>query len=116
MKSKLASVVIVILVISLLAVGCGPTPTPTAVPPTEVPTKAPAPTEAAAPTEAPNVYTIGYSVIVEHPALQGGLEGILAALEEAGFVEGENLVFEIQNAQGEVGGKCGGAVGHQRDR
>jgi putative ABC transport system substrate-binding protein len=102
MKSKLASVAMVILVISLLVVGCGPTPTPTAVPPTEVPTKAPAPTEAAAPTEAPKVYTIGYSVIVEHPALQGGLEGILAALEEAGFVEGENLVFEIQNAQGDV--------------
>jgi putative ABC transport system substrate-binding protein len=101
-KSKLASVAIVMLVISLLVVGCGPTPTPTAVPPTEAPTQAPAPTEAAAPTEAPKVYKVGYSVIVALPSLELGMNGLVAGLAEAGFVEGENLVFEVQNAQGEV--------------
>jgi putative ABC transport system substrate-binding protein len=41
-------------------------------------------------------------VIVEHPTLQTNAEGVKAALKDAGFVEGENLVFETQNAQGEV--------------
>lgn len=93
-----------VLVISALVASCGPTPipTPTAVPPTETPTEVPTPIKIPTPTTPSKVYKVGYSVIVEHPSLQRGMEGILAALKDAGFVEGENLVFEIQNAQGEM--------------
>jgi putative ABC transport system substrate-binding protein len=47
-------------------------------------------------------FKIGYSVIVEHPALQTGLKGILEGLEKEGFVVGKNLEFDNQNAQGDM--------------
>lgn len=107
MKRKLAILAIVVLVISSFLVGCAQIPAPAEAPAieapaTEAPTDIPVLAEAAPPEEAPEVYHIGYSVIVAHPALEMGMEGILVGLEEAGFVEGENLVFEVQNAQGEV--------------
>jgi putative tryptophan/tyrosine transport system substrate-binding protein len=46
------------------------------------------------------MYKVGYSQIVDHPALNATRQGFLDALKEAGFVEGKNLVFEYQNAQG----------------
>ena len=45
-------------------------------------------------------YKVGYSQIVDHPALNAIRQGFLDALKAAGFVEGKNLVFEYQNAQG----------------
>jgi putative tryptophan/tyrosine transport system substrate-binding protein len=48
-------------------------------------------------------YRIGFSQIVDHPALNATRAGFLDALKAAGFVEGRNLVFEYQNAQGQVG-------------
>ena len=48
-------------------------------------------------------YTIGFSQIVDHPALNATRQGFLDGLKEAGFVEGKNLRFEYQNAQGDVG-------------
>ena len=48
-------------------------------------------------------YTIGFSQIVDHPALNATRQGFLDALKEAGFEEGRNLGFEYQNAQGDVG-------------
>ncbi len=48
-------------------------------------------------------YTIGFSQIVDHPALNATRQGFLDGLKEAGFVEGKNLRFEHQSAQGDVG-------------
>lgn len=49
------------------------------------------------------VYRVGYTQIVDHPALNATRRGFLDGLKAAGFVEGTNLVFEYQNAQGDVG-------------
>lgn len=44
--------------------------------------------------------TVAVSQIVEHPALDACRNGLLAGLRDAGFTEGENLVFKFQTAQG----------------
>jgi len=61
-----------------------------------------APAWAQAPV-AGKTYTIGFSQIVDHPALNATRQGFLDGLKEAGFVEGTNLKFEYQSAQGDVG-------------
>ena len=101
-KDTLRYVLIGGLVLGLLLAGCAPAATPTPASATE---EALEPTEEAPAEPAEEVsemYRIGYSVIVEHPALQTGLDGILAGLEEFGFVEGDNMVFDVQNAQGDM--------------
>lgn len=45
---------------------------------------------------------IGITQIVEHPALDAARDGFIAALEEAGFKEGEDVVYDLQNAQGDL--------------
>lgn len=60
----------------------------------------------AAPARAPQpgrVYKVAYSQIVDHPALNDTRRGFLDGLKQAGFVEGQNLTFLYQNAQGDVG-------------
>lgn len=52
---------------------------------------------AAAPVRAE---TVAVSQIVEHPALDACRNGLLAGLQDAGFKEGDNLVFKFQTAQG----------------
>ncbi len=44
---------------------------------------------------------IGEHQIVAHPALDNDSKGFKVALEEEGFVEGKNVIFDRQNAQGE---------------
>jgi len=44
---------------------------------------------------------IGITQIVEHPALDAARDGFIAALEEAGFKKGEDVVYDLQNAQGD---------------
>ncbi|WP_150268510.1 ABC transporter substrate-binding protein [Paenibacillus tepidiphilus] len=44
-------------------------------------------------------YKIAISQYVEHPSLDATREGFLAALKDAGLVEGENLTVDLQNAQ-----------------
>lgn len=44
-------------------------------------------------------YKIAISQYVEHPSLDATREGFLAALKDAGIVEGENLTVDLQNAQ-----------------
>ena len=46
-------------------------------------------------------YSIGISRIAPHPSLDATKEGFLAALKDAGIVEGENLKVDYSNAQGE---------------
>ena len=43
---------------------------------------------------------VAVSQIVEHPALDACRNGLLDGLKDAGFIEGENLIFKFQTAQG----------------
>ena len=44
-------------------------------------------------------YEIGISQFVEHPSLDLAREGFIDQLAEEGFIEGENLKIDLQNAQ-----------------
>lgn len=43
--------------------------------------------------------TIGITQIVEHPALDSARQGFIDAMTDAGYVEGEDVVYDIANAQ-----------------
>jgi putative ABC transport system substrate-binding protein len=47
-------------------------------------------------------YKIAISQIVEHPSLDATRQGFLAALKDAGIVEGTNLKVDFNNAQGDA--------------
>ena len=49
---------------------------------------------------AADVAKVAVSQIVEHPALDAARNGLLDGLKEKGYVEGENLEFSYQTAQG----------------
>ncbi len=44
---------------------------------------------------------IGVSQLAEHPALDASYEGFVAALKDAGYVDGENIEIDFNNAQGD---------------
>ncbi|MBE0067820.1 ABC transporter substrate-binding protein [Thermoanaerobacterium thermosaccharolyticum] len=46
--------------------------------------------------------TIGITQIVEHPALDSAREGFIKALKDNGYVEGKNVTFIQENAQGDM--------------
>lgn len=48
-------------------------------------------------------YSIGFSQLVDHPALNATRQGFIDGLKAAGFESGKNLNLIIQNAQGDVG-------------
>lgn len=48
------------------------------------------------------VVEIGVTQIVEHPSLDAAFSGFKKALEENGFVEGDNVEYDVQNAQGDM--------------
>ncbi len=52
--------------------------------------------------KAKKVFRIGVTQIVSHPALDKAAKGFELALAEAGFKEGEHIVYDRQNAQGEM--------------
>ena len=58
--------------------------------------------EAGAEPEAGKVYKIGITQIVSHPALDATAEGFIAALTDSGFVQDDNVVYDMQNAQGDM--------------
>jgi putative ABC transport system substrate-binding protein len=47
-------------------------------------------------------YTIGITQIVTHPALDATVDGFIQALADAGYVEGQNVTYDRQNAQGDM--------------
>ncbi|MBF7084086.1 ABC transporter substrate-binding protein [Desulfallas sp. Bu1-1] len=47
------------------------------------------------------VLKIGVTQFVAHPALDLDRKGFLDQMKEEGFIEGENVVFDIQNSQGD---------------
>lgn len=51
---------------------------------------------------APAKIRIGVTQIVEHPALDAARKGFVDGLAEAGYVEGKNVEFDFQNAQGDM--------------
>lgn len=53
-------------------------------------------------TEEKKTVKVGISQIVEHPALDEARAGIIEELANNGFVEGENLEVDLQNAQGSI--------------
>lgn len=46
-------------------------------------------------------YTISISQVMKHPSLDATREGFLAALKDAGIVDGENLKVDFNDAQGD---------------
>lgn len=48
------------------------------------------------------VVKIGITQLVEHPSLDAAREGFIAALKDAGYIEGKNLKLDYQNAQGDM--------------
>jgi putative tryptophan/tyrosine transport system substrate-binding protein len=44
--------------------------------------------------------TVAVTSIVEHPALNAARDGVKKALEDAGYKDGDNLVFQFETAQG----------------
>ena len=52
--------------------------------------------------EAGKTYKIGITQIVSHPALDATAQGFIAAMAEAGYVQGENVTYDMQNAQGDM--------------
>ena len=45
--------------------------------------------------------TIGINQLVEHPSLDAAREGFMQAFADNGYTEGENVTFDVQNAQGD---------------
>lgn len=46
-------------------------------------------------------HKIGIIQLAEHPALDAGYEGFVKALEDNGYIDGENISIDYQNAQGD---------------
>ena len=47
-------------------------------------------------------YRVGFSQLVDHPALNATRQGFIDGLKAGGFEVGKNLVFDYQNAQGDA--------------
>ena len=52
-------------------------------------------------TKKKNHPEVGIIQYMEHVALDSAREGFITALRDNGYVEGENITFDIQNAQGD---------------
>lgn len=48
------------------------------------------------------VFKVGISQFVEHPALDSARKGFIEGLNEAGFIKGENLEINLENAQADM--------------
>ena len=93
MKKKLLSVVLTAVMAASVLTGCGSTDNGTA----STTAGSAAQTEAAASTDG-KVYNIGICQLVEHEALDAATQGFQDALKEK---LGDNVKFDLQNAQGE---------------
>ena len=103
MKHKKSALALLLaLVLAVGALGCAAetkAPSTADADATPAATEAPA-TEAPVATEAPDsMLTIGILQYVTHDALDAAREGFVQALADNGFVEGQNVAFDVQNAQ-----------------
>ena len=94
---KMVWTAMLLVVIMVLIAGCTQPATPAGEP---AETETPSSVEEG--TEAQERYKIGIVQIVEHPALDSAREGFIEGLKDEGFVEGDNVVFDFKNAQGEM--------------
>ena len=62
------------------------------------------------------VYKIGIIQFAEHGSLDNCREGFIEGLAEAGFVEGENVEFEYQNAQADTSTTAATRITRRRRR
>ncbi len=67
---------------------------------TEAPAEEAAPAEAAAP--AGDLPVVGMSTLVSHPALDAEQQGVKDALAAAGYIDGETVIIEEANAEGDI--------------
>lgn len=51
--------------------------------------------------DAEDQVVVGVTQIAEHPSLDAAFEGFKKALEDNGYTEGENVKYDVQNAQGD---------------
>jgi len=49
-----------------------------------------------------DMYKVGISQIVTHPALDATRQGIMDGLKEKGYIEGENIKYDYQNSEGDM--------------
>lgn len=98
---KLAAVLLAaVLVLSLAACGGNSTPSsPDPAPSGDV--SAPAPENSAPDAPTGDVIRIGAIQLVEHVALDAAYQGFVDGLAEAGYVDGQNISIDFQNAQNE---------------
>ncbi len=79
-----------------------PSPSPAASPAVAAASPSPSPRAAIGPIPAGKTFTVGIVQLVSHPALDASREGAIKALTDAGFIEGQNVRYDIQNGQGEI--------------
>ncbi len=58
--------------------------------------------DTASETTETKVYKIGISQLVEHPSLDAIRSGVLDAIKDGGYIEGENIEIEYLNSQGSM--------------
>jgi len=51
---------------------------------------------------APQVIKIGIMQIVDHPALNAVRDGFIDAMADQGYIQGKNIVYDVENAQGDM--------------
>ena len=99
----------VLVAFALLLGACTPGAAPAR--PTDAPAEDPAaesPGAAAAPAASPSAspaartFSVGVYQFVSHPALDAARKGAIQALTDAGFREGENIKYDLQNGQGDI--------------
>ncbi|MDI3481920.1 MAG: putative tryptophan/tyrosine transport system substrate-binding protein [Tepidanaerobacteraceae bacterium] len=105
MKKILAAAASLLLIFSLMLAGCGQkaasTNSGTSSGPEQTQSSSNSDSSAQQSQPGEKVFKIGISQFVEHPALDSARKGFIDGLKEAGFEEGKNVVFELENAQGD---------------
>jgi putative ABC transport system substrate-binding protein len=101
---KLPKILVFVLAAAMIFALAACSSTPAEESPSESAAASEAPSESAeesasASTEADANYMIGIIQYVEHPALDSAREGFVDALADNGFVDGENITLDVQNAQ-----------------
>ena len=51
---------------------------------------------------AAKMFKIGVTQIVTHPALDASVQGFQEEMAAKGFVEGQNVTYDLENAQGDM--------------
>ncbi len=88
---KFLNLVVIMLLVGSLLIGCTASPTPLEAEESNTASK-----------QQDDIIKIGITQLVEHPALDASRQGFIAALEENGYISGENFEIEYQNAQNDI--------------